>query len=511
MSKDHGLLNEDPMMAPEIAHMLGDAELFLQSCLDGCFSPKIEASQWFHGGRSRAFASSSQFRNFLSEVTRANFSSTPVILNDMFVRRRLRANLVNSRKKLVLAILDNAGLPGFSLEGSTPDVSICRTMLIHTGLYVPTQDDESATWRFASTEEIVTDRGLREVWGIIRDFFTIPSTKAKSVELLFESLKKPPFGVREALLPVFFAAGLKAFPSALTVARKNEYLPDILSSTVEDILRTPADFSVHVHELTLQERQYVKAVIDLFGGASERRGIENDILRELFDTLTTWKSAAGPAALESRKLSPTTITVQKCLVREPNPFQLLFAVLPRDLGTKVFPDILATLEKAKAEMEGVKGDYYAASLECLARALELPGPASVEPSKLLESAADWARPIAADIMKKLSDQVTKGFLTRLTMYYADPDALIDSLASVMVGKGVARWDDGSLAKFRAEVTAAVARIEDAILVESSKVLADPALAASIVQRKARNLYQQLVELVGPEHAKQSWNDFTKES
>lgn len=511
LSKDHALLNEDPMMAPEVAQMLGDSELFLQQTLDSCFVASGESSWWYHGGIVQAFATPAQFRNFLSDVTRTNFPLTPVIQNEMFVRQKLRANLVNSRKKLVLAILDNTGLPDFSLEGSTPDVSLFRTMFLNTGLYRPVTPADSSRWRFAEPEELVEDQGLREVWTIIRDFFTTPSEKVKQVTTLFECLVAAPYGLRTALLPVLFAAGLKAFPSALSVARRGDYLPDILSSTVEEILRTPNDFSVHVHKLDADEYAYVRAVIDLFGGPQGTRGTENDILRALFDTLTVWKSGAGPAMLESRNLSASTIRFQKCLNRELNPYHLLFRTLPQALGYTDPKRILEAMTAAKLEMASITGSYYSAAREALSKALELGKIPMLDSREFLDAASDWARPIAADLNGKLSDQVTKGFLNRLTLYYVDTNALIDSLASILVGKAVARWDDSSLVKFRSEVAATVDRLEELILHESTQQFADRQLAASIVQRKARTLYRRLSDLLGSDRAEQTWNTLTKES
>ena len=163
----------------------------------------------------------------------------------MFVKKQIRQNLVNSRKKLIFAILDNTGVKDFSLQGFTPDVSLFRTMFLNTNLYKQDDNYNSKGWRFADPEEI-KDKGLSDVWGIIKNFFTEPSENEKSILVLFNKLMAPPYGLRRALLPVLFSAGLKAFPSFITITFKDEYLKDILPSNIEDIFKNPESFKIRV-------------------------------------------------------------------------------------------------------------------------------------------------------------------------------------------------------------------------------------------------------------------------
>ena len=63
------------------------------------------------------------------------YSLTPKISNEIFVRKTLRQNLVNSRRKFIFALLEQYGDPTLGLQGYTPDVSLFRTFMLNTGLY----------------------------------------------------------------------------------------------------------------------------------------------------------------------------------------------------------------------------------------------------------------------------------------------------------------------------------------------------------------------------------------
>ncbi len=78
---------------------------------------------------------------------------------------------------------------------------------------------------------------------------TEPSEKPKQIRPLFEKLLRPPIGLRAGLIPILFAAGLKAFANAVSITRNGEYLNDLLPTDIEDLCRNPDDYQLTVLEL----------------------------------------------------------------------------------------------------------------------------------------------------------------------------------------------------------------------------------------------------------------------
>ena len=107
---------------------------------------------------------------------------------------------------------------------------------LHTGLYYT---DKGEGWKYALPDQ-VKEPGLQKVWEKIQQFFTDSSEKPKDIPDLFDELMGPPFGVRAGLLPILFAAGLKAFPSVYSLRYKGGgYVSDILPSEIEQLCREP--------------------------------------------------------------------------------------------------------------------------------------------------------------------------------------------------------------------------------------------------------------------------------
>lgn len=508
MSKDHGLLNEDPLMSTELQQMLGDAQYFLMQTLDSSFAAKTGVSEWRHRGEIRQCADSVELRSFLSEITGSVFYATPVIKNELFVRKRVRQGLVNSRKKLVLAMLDNTGKKSFCLEGFTPDVSLFRTMLLNTKLYQPA-DEKEASWRFAEPEAL-EDASMSKVWGEIKTFFTEPSSEEKRITDLFKTLTAPPYGIRQALLPIFFTAGLKAFPAALTLTQAGEYLQDVLSTNIEDILRTPEDFRMTVHALGKRERIYLEEVIVLFGEPEYRGGKENDPLRRAFDSISAWKARVGQSALESKYLSVESKQIQRAIQRTTNPYTLLFQQVPSFLGEKKasLDECFSAICKTKEEMENISVRYYEYAVESLIKALNLQNNHKTD---TLEAIRNWAETFPKDLISKFSDQVLKAFHSRLTMPYLHINLLIDSLSSLILGKRVLSWDDSACSTFSKEVHILANRLEEQIVEIIGNDPIESKTLATFVESKARSLYAQLSSMLGPKEAQALWSSISKEA
>ncbi|SVE21178.1 uncharacterized protein METZ01_LOCUS474032, partial [marine metagenome] len=83
---------------------------------------------------------------------------------------------------------------------------------------------------------------------MIRYFFTEPGTGKPFGEPIDE-MRSPPYGVREGLIPLLLAAGIKAFPAAIALRKDNVFVDDILPSGIEDIAKNPSPYSLDVVEL----------------------------------------------------------------------------------------------------------------------------------------------------------------------------------------------------------------------------------------------------------------------
>jgi hypothetical protein len=89
----------------------------------------------------------------------------------------------------------------------------------------------------------------------------------------------------------------------------------------------------------------------------------------------------------------------------------------------------------------------------------------------------------------------------MQMDYPSDDLLLDSLASLLVGKPLTRWDDSTLPAFERELTSTIHRIEDSALDAGNAMqLGDEARQGlvALVQGRMTELAGRLTDLLGPE-------------
>lgn len=499
LSRDPDLIGSDPFASAELAQMLDDARGHLRQLAERLIRPSGVGPRWFYQGSEVAVASARDLRGLLSRIMRQVFSKTPRIWNEMIVRQRPSAVVVNARKKLVMGILERSGEENLGLQGNFPDSSIFRTALLRTGLYVPSQRG----WRFAKPEEVTLDKGLRAVWSCLEAFFTEPSDSPKSVTDLLRTLTAPPFGVRAGLLPILVAAAFKAFPSSIALTKDAHYVGDVLPSEIETLCREPERFHVRVLRLSPGQLAYVRGFLGLFGVAPQSDEPQ-DLIRLSFDVLEGWKSQLPAGAWTTASLSEGARSFREAVSRETDPYSLLFRHIPRACGKPLedVDELLLAVRMARNELAGVTGGYRASAEHALRRLMGLGGTSAGVP--LSEVAAAWSECFREAFVSKLADGIGKGLISRAATQYDTPVMLLDSVSSLLVGKTIDRWDDGTIPAFERELQSVVRRVEEAAIADATVAVGDGGGAdalARLVAARIQELRTRLDRLVGAERAR----------
>lgn len=353
MQLDEKLLGRDPLVATELQHMLDDSRANVARLVEKVISPASERVAWIHKGEEMSVHTASDLRRQLSTILMAVFSKTPIFNNEMIVRQKPSPNIVNSRKKLVLGILERYGQDRLGLEGEFADASIFRTILLHTGLY----KNDKGRWRFAQPKEVESEN-LAEIWTLFSELLTKPDKAPKDLDRFIQMLQGPPYGLRMGVIPILFAAALKTFPSALSLVRSNgEYVADILPTEIEELCKAPHAFQLCVLPIGAEEKSYLVDLKNIFDPSEKATPETTDLIRDCYDAIERWKHNSPPGALDSRLVSSTAQKLQMQLRRNLAPTDLLFNALPRLVGKKSFDEIVTEVRKLQTELASVEETY----------------------------------------------------------------------------------------------------------------------------------------------------------
>lgn len=450
MERDNTLTETDPLVLPEIKQMLDDARVHLKKLVDKLVIPTAKTTHWLYCGQEFDISSVRQLEIFLSEITNRNYPFTPVLHNELIVKKKPTPVMINSRKKFLLALLERSGREGLEIKGNFPDAAIFRTIALDTGIYA----HHRGHWGFAKPSQL-SDPGLSKVWALVEDFFRDPCPEGKSPQNLFEQLQAPPYGVRAGLFPILFALGLKAFAVSTSLLRDGEYIADVLPSEIEALCKTPERYSVKVLALDTDTVSYLENLRHLFC-QQEHLGDESDLLRKTFEALQAWLRQQPEAVLETRQLSKEALDLRNALTRANDPVFLLLTRIPKIFKNLEGKELQKALAKVKTEIESVVVKYRETAARFLRRALQVP---DSDKRTTQKAASDWADSFGKLIPKTHPDRV---ILMRMQFEYEDDAALVDSLSDLqkLSPSSVTRWSDKDVDTFGTVLAESIRGIED---------------------------------------------------
>lgn len=500
MQHDNELVESDPLALAEIQQMTDDARDHLQKLIDKLTKPSRHGPRWFYRGEEVIAECSRDLRGELSEMMERVFPKTPKIYNEMIVRKKPSPIVVNARKKLLLGILERHGQEEVGIQGNFPDKSMFRTVLLHTGLYK--LDKRSGRWAYVAPAKVV-DPGLRAIWRKIQEFLTAPNDTPKNIASFFEELISPPFGLRAGLLPILFGAGLKAFPSAISLTRNGDYVDDILPSEIEQLCRTPNQYRLAVLDLDASRTKYLRKLHKQFTSVGGYEAAESDLIRLCFDAIESWKAQLPPAAMSTRRIAGRTANFRAAIQRTTDPLKLLFEKIPAACDTSIDNPrtLFLRLRACIDELSGVASIYAEHAGATVRQNIALGGDTDDDSVRL--ATQRWASCFSGRFVESLTDGIAKGLLARMQMPYESDELLLESLSSLLVGKSLTRWDDSTVAVFDREFQNIVRRIEDFALSSDGIITGeegDDSGISQLVRGRMTELFERLATLIGVEEA-----------
>ena len=486
MHHDPEVTESDPLAHAELQQLMEDSRAYLGATLSRLTVPSSDGPRWYHAGEPVELSDASAVRSYLSDVMSGVFYQTPRLLNENVVRHRPTPTIINARKKLVLGILERAGQENLGIQGNFPDAAMFRSLLLNPGLYRES-DDTPSNWRFAEPEEL-PDPALATVWTRIRDFVTKPEERPKQPSELLETLKSKPFGLREGVLPILLAAGLRAFPSAIAVMRDGEYLRDLLPTDIEELCREPARYRVVVFPPESTQRECLQQILEVFAEGSVQPEF-GDIVRQAFDVLHAWKEQLAPEALKTRQLSKSARDFQRAL-GDPDPVRMLTTRFP-----SLMPDWggASGLVAIKREIETSGRVHYASARSAVRSVL-----ASGDDESVADALCRWASAFPAGFVQTLQIGIERRLLQTFTAKFPDEESLLDETATLLVQRPVHRWHDYTGMEFDLKLGGVVSRLERWLRSWACDATIDANARAKIARLIARRIdeLESLAELIG---------------
>ncbi len=464
LQKYDELIANVPLLELELKILRSSAEAAIREQLEVIRNPDKQRVNWLVNGTFYNFQEETTPDDILTDLFQTRFPDAPIIRNEQVVRRNVSSVTKSARKRCNLAVLERSGSPHLGLEGATSsDASLYRTVFENTGLYL----QASSEWRWAKPQEI-KDRNLSLIWSKIEQYFVSPSKQSKPFTNLVNELIIPPIGIREGLIPLLIAAGIKAFGHTIAIhVRLNgdlRYLDDIQPSTIEEICSEPEQYSLTVYPFKKHQLENLKALLNLFEKSDDTE--EKDLIRSFYDSLVAWRSKLPPGALEAQNISKEAKEIQSLLYEiDFDPIAFLTNEYPSAIGGHPLTKrSVRKFKVVKQELEGITEKFFQSAIK-VAKAIfssKLPGQAS-----LLEVAEAWASSIPQTVKNRNTfDHIANGVLKRSSQATKVPNGekgYVEMLSVILLGKSPDEWQNSDLQFFKDKLLDVLNSIETNIL------------------------------------------------
>lgn len=314
--------------------------LAIKGALEEALREAVANARWLIDGQARRIDSLSATASRAADDL---FDKAPTVWSELINRDSLSSNSVKARRDLMHGMVERADRPALGIEGFPAERGLYETVLTATGLHYPSDD---GSWRFGAPPAAHVAK-LSPLWDVTEQAVREAGSKGVTAADLYLTWQRPPYGVKQGLLPVFLLAFAMSHAEHVAIYRDGMFEPKLTDVDADELLQDPRRFTlrwVDQDSVHLAAVESLAAVLARCGFAPHGRSPLNVArsLVKLAFTLSAW-------AKRTQRLSTPAKKVRDILLRASDPHRLLMIDLPSTLGVPI-TEVAATLEPLLQEL-----------------------------------------------------------------------------------------------------------------------------------------------------------------
>lgn len=441
-------LGGDATARRELRARLGAAESALADELRRVFVPRDADGQhcrWFHAGAEVPARSPRELNALLSNVADRVYPATPNWRNELVNRRSLSSSAAAARRTLIEAMIERHDREGLSIEGNPPERSMYESLLRASGLHRA----KGGKWGF-NRPLPKSDPALDTVWKAVEAFFAESVDRRRPVGELFRLLSRPPYGLKEGVLPVLFAAALLYYDTEAALYEEGTFIPSLSIAVFERMIHAPERFEVQYCRISGPRAVVFSRYASMLTRTEESDESPRPQLLTVVRPLVRFVRQLPEFVGNTQQLSASAKAVFQAIREAREPDQLLFVELPRACEAEPFSAtgpaesqqadaFFGKLRLALAELQQAYPKLQASIEQMVLKAFSLAGPLAQAREELMHRAR---------LVSELSvDQKLKALVTRILDDPGDDMTWLESVAALLGGKPPQAWNDQERARF----------------------------------------------------------------
>ena len=435
VSNDHPELAGDSVARREVDARLTDVQTFLETELHKAF----DSALWFRDNYDSELLQQVDLNRIASDLADSRFKQCPRLHNELLNRHKPSSSAIAAQNHLLRRMVLNEGEERLGITGFPSEGGLFVSVLESSGLYA----QEGKSWRFISPTKTPDDPCcLAPMWDATLAYLEKNARRTVAVSELFDRWRKPPFGLKDGLMPILAVAFVLSHRDKLAVYRDGIFRARFDDVDVEYLARNTASIQLRWMDLSESSRKLLSGMAEIIRNLDSANTLVHlepiDVGRGLVaisDQLPQWTT-------RTMRLSTNAVRVRDIFKRAHDPHAFLFEDIPGTLGEDIVLADNRDVQRVIASVREGLGELVRAYPEMLHRLrdamlseLQVP---NISPQSLaeLQDRAENIRQLAGDFR-------LEAFVGRLSQFDGS-DQSFEGIASLAANKPPRDWVDPDL-------------------------------------------------------------------
>ena len=451
---------EDDVLFDEYNLYLEDLEEIMHNFISDYVQPEKKKSYYYDSTGELNISRKAHLSNRLSEICEQVYSKTPLINNESLNKNILPTMAINSRTKLISALLENDMVEeNLGLTGTGQDVSFMRSSLMQTGLFFENEGNWSLTLE-------PKDENMKDMLSVISDFFNGTAKKGESsFEVLYNKLTLPEnhIGLKRGVIPVYIALVLHFIKKDIVIRYKSSETK-INAATLNSINETPELYSVIMENWDNDKTDYLKKLEEVFAEFIVEKEKSYNGFTYIAAAMNRWYMSLPRCSKEMKRIYgsdknfPKEYTKFMLTLKQPsdNNRNYLIEDLPKVFGLKAVSKELA--DKISEVKEIFDKSRSNLKNEIIDETKKLFG--GKKEASLTSTLKDWYETLKTETLQYQFPNNENKIISVIGNVDNNENKYIETFGKLIVGLRIDDWNAEGLEKYKTEFQQFIDTVED---------------------------------------------------
>ena len=445
-------LNTDPYASEEVSRQQDAARIRLEKRISDLIDLRGYSGEmrfdWFSEGEQLSFSTGQQLLKHLSDVCDRVFAKAPKIQNELMNRQNLSSAAAGARMRLIGAMLEKESEPNLGMpeDKRPPEMSMYLSILKPGNIHV----EGEKTWYIQEPSPDADQYYILPTLKRIDELLKSEADKKLNVSSLFTELRKPPYGVRDGLIPFLLAIYIVAHRQDIAVFEDGTFLREVRGDDFLRLIKAPEYFEIQHSEIEGIRASVFDRLIKVLG-IQQTSDEQNTRILDVVQPLCSFVVELPEYVHNTKKLSQAAIDVRDKLMSAGEPAPLLFRALPIACGHPQF-DVTESVDNSRVQDFAEELKLYLTELKnAYTELLERLKSAIFEAFDAMDSNSQGRSSLAkrAEALRvSVSESQLKALCGRLSDKNLSETKWIESVASFIASKPPSYWVDSDESTFQ---------------------------------------------------------------